>query len=104
MTSSDKTLVCRDCGQEFIFTTGEQEFYTSRGFQEPMRCPGCRSARRRERVAGYGQSDSSYSVVCSACGKEATVPFEPKKGRPVYCRECYLKVRQSQPDSSPLKY
>ena len=93
---SDKTLTCRDCGREFIFTTGEQEFYTSRGFQEPSRCPECRWARRAERAAGYNSSRPSYSVVCSACGKEATVPFEPKEGQPVYCRECYLKTRQSR--------
>ncbi|WP_045144444.1 zinc-ribbon domain containing protein, partial [Clostridium butyricum] len=24
---TDKTIVCRDCGNEFIFTVGEQEFY-----------------------------------------------------------------------------
>lgn len=24
---TDKTLVCRDCGEEFVFTIGEQEFY-----------------------------------------------------------------------------
>jgi CxxC-x17-CxxC domain-containing protein len=104
MALSDKTLVCRDCEQEFVFTTGEQEFYTSRGFQEPSRCPECRSARRKERIVGHGQSGSSYSVVCSACGKEATVPFEPKEGRPVYCRECYIKTRQSQSSSDLLKY
>ena len=23
----DKTIVCKDCGCEFIFTAGEQEFY-----------------------------------------------------------------------------
>ena len=96
MTLSDKTLTCRDCGVEFIFTAGEQEFYTSRGFQEPSRCPECRSARRAERSTGYNSPRPSYSIFCSACVKDATVPFEPKEGQPVYCRECYLKTRQSQ--------
>ena len=29
----DKTLVCKECGKEFVFTAGEQEFYAERGFQ-----------------------------------------------------------------------
>ena len=43
----DKTLVCKECGQEFVFTAGEQEFYAERGFQnEPQRCKSCRDARK----------------------------------------------------------
>ena len=42
----DKTLVCKECGNEFVFTAGEQEFYAERGFQnEPQRCKTCRDAR-----------------------------------------------------------
>jgi DNA-directed RNA polymerase subunit RPC12/RpoP len=38
----DKVLICADCGREFIWTAGEQEFYAERGFQnEPKRCPEC---------------------------------------------------------------
>ena len=91
----DKTLTCRECGQEFTFTAGEQEFYLSRGLMnEPGRCPECRAARRRERRGGYGERPV-YSVVCAACGVETTVPFEPTEGRPVYCKECYAKAKQS---------
>ncbi len=94
MALKDKTLTCRECGQEFIFTIGEQEFYLSRGFQnEPSRCPDCRTARRRER--GPGNSRQLYSVVCAECGAETTVPFEPTEGRPVYCKDCYAKMKQS---------
>ena len=43
----DKTLVCKDCGNEFVFTAGEQEFYAEKGFvNEPQRCKACRSARK----------------------------------------------------------
>ena len=42
----DKTLVCKECGKEFVFTAGEQEFYASKGFvNEPQRCKACRDAR-----------------------------------------------------------
>ena len=51
---TDKTLVCKDCGNEFVFTAGEQEFYAEKGFQnEPTRCKACRwhprDVRRRVR-------------------------------------------------------
>lgn len=96
MVLKDKTLTCIECGQEFTFTVGEQEFYLSRNLMnEPRRCPECRAARRRERRSGYGNSRQSYTVICAACGIETTVPFEPTDGRPVYCRECYAKLRQS---------
>jgi len=96
VTYSDKTLVCSDCGQEFTFTTGEQEFYASRGLEnEPKRCPECRVARRRERESGYGSPRRLHSAVCASCGAECTVPFEPTEGRPVYCRECYAKTKES---------
>ncbi|MBE5729961.1 MAG: CxxC-x17-CxxC domain-containing protein [Candidatus Acidifodinimicrobium sp.] len=32
-----------------------------------------------------------YTAVCSDCGKETQVPFKPVEGRPVYCRDCYMK-------------
>ena len=96
MALADKTLVCRDCGQEFTFTVGEQEFYMSRGLlNEPSRCPECRVTRRRERRGGYSNPGQVYSVVCADCGKETTVPFEPREGRPVYCKDCYAKMKQS---------
>ena len=47
---ADKTLVCKDCGAEFVFTEGEQEFYASKGFDnEPQRCPACRKAKKEAR-------------------------------------------------------
>ena len=96
MALADKTLVCRDCGQEFTFTVGEQEFYLSRGLvNEPSRCPECRAARRRERSGGYGDSRPVYPAICAACGKETTVPFRPREDRPVYCKECYAKIKES---------
>jgi NAD-dependent SIR2 family protein deacetylase len=47
---SDKTLTCKDCSNEFIFSEGEQEFYKEKGFEnEPQRCPDCRKARKQAR-------------------------------------------------------
>ncbi|MBS6043898.1 MAG: zinc-ribbon domain-containing protein, partial [Clostridium baratii] len=34
----DRTIVCKDCGKEFIFTEGEQAFYKEKGFDnDPVR-------------------------------------------------------------------
>ena len=95
----DKNLVCEDCGQEFVFSEGEQEFYASRGFQPPKRCKPCRSRRKEMRGdQGYGQGYGRgqvqrYPAVCAECGQETTVPFKPREDRPVYCRECYASRR-----------
>ena len=46
----DKTLVCKDCGKEFLFSASEQEFYAEKGFEnEPQRCRDCRQARKASR-------------------------------------------------------
>ena len=53
----DKTLVCKECGNEFVFTAGEQEFYAERGFQnEPQRCKACREARNEVPVVPVNSS------------------------------------------------
>ena len=124
---ADKPMTCRDCGKQFTFTAGEQEFYASRGFSEPTRCADCRAARKASRdsgdrgyggdrgyssrgggsgsdreysSSGGGYSSSSrsqggarqmYQAVCADCGKPTEVPFEPRQGRPVYCRDCFEK-------------
>jgi CxxC-x17-CxxC domain-containing protein len=101
--SADTTLTCRDCGQAFTFTTGEQDFYASRGFSEPSRCADCRSARKAQRDGGgsyssYGSSSSysggdrqreMFTATCSSCGQEAHVPFQPSGEKPVYCSSCF---------------
>lgn len=47
---ADKTLICKDCGAEFIFSEGEQEFFKEKGFEnDPVRCPECRKARKQRR-------------------------------------------------------
>lgn len=89
----DKTLVCKDCGAEFVFTAGEQEFYAEKGFQnEPQRCKNCRNARKN---ASKPQREM-HTAICANCGKEAKIPFEPTSDRPVYCSECYAAMKESK--------
>lgn len=87
----DKTLVCKDCGNEFVFTAGEQEFYAEKGFvNEPQRCRDCRAARKQ----GTKSERQMYTAVCASCGGEATVPFRPREDRPVYCSACFAKMKE----------
>ena len=70
----DKTLKCKECGNEFVFTAGEQEFYAERGFQnEPQRCKACRDARKNN---ARGPREF-FTATCARCGGEAKVPFQP---------------------------
>jgi CxxC-x17-CxxC domain-containing protein len=117
----DKTITCRDCGREFVFTSGEQQFYQSRGLMnEPGRCPECRRARKSGGGGGggdggYGGGGGGYGggggggyggggggqrqrremfpATCSQCGKETQVPFQPRGDKPVYCSDCFESVR-----------
>jgi CxxC-x17-CxxC domain-containing protein len=103
---SDKTLTCVDCSSEFTFSASEQEFYASREFTEPRRCPACRAARKAARgdsgggnqaSGGYasGGSREMFSATCASCGREAQVPFRPTGSKPVYCSDCFSSQRQS---------
>lgn len=88
----DKTLICKECGQEFIFTAGEQEFYAEKGFQnEPQRCKDCRTARKSSLKA----NKEYFTAICAECGAEAKVPFQPREDRPVYCSECFAKQKEA---------
>ena len=117
MSFTDRTLVCSDCENEFVFSAGEQAFFAERGFtNEPKRCIPCRSQRRQQRGsyggdAGYGGGggggggggyESSprpprqmHPIICDECGVEAEVPFQPRGDRPVYCRDCFSRHRES---------
>ena len=99
MSFEDKSLQCSDCEATFTFSAEEQEFFQSRGYtNEPKRCPACREARKSQRYSnsGYGSRRQMFPAKCAECGKDTEVPFEPRGDRPVYCSDCYRKVRQSR--------
>lgn len=97
----DRILTCRDCGNEFTFTAGEQEFFASKGLTNtPSRCPDCRAARRNGQGNRAPRTREQYDAVCASCGQPTTVPFMPREDRPVYCSDCYQSQRASRPSSS----
>src|SRR5215813_9325823 len=90
-STEDKSITCVDCGEEFLFTAGEQAFYRERGLtNEPTRCKNCREKRKATRGSGggsmggggggggYGRSEKQmYPATCSNCGRDTEVPFMP---------------------------
>ncbi len=91
----DKTLICADCGGEFVFTAGEQEFYHEKGFQnEPKRCKDCRLKRRSG--GNERKPRQMYEVTCARCGVKTEIPFQPVEDRPVYCLECFRKIKDEE--------
>lgn len=93
----DMSIVCLDCNQEFIWTTGERTFFHQKGLTNPpKRCKPCKKAKNDRVEAAIAASNGqrqkvSVKVECASCGRETTVPFYPSQGRPVLCRECFRK-------------
>lgn len=103
MVFQDRTLVCSDCGEDFVFTIDDQQYHMEKGYtNEPKRCLNCRRARRASYNrgggggfggggggGGFGGGRQTYAIVCAQCGKEDEVPFRPTGARPVYCYDCF---------------
>ena len=88
----DETLVCKVCGNEFVFTAGEQAFYKEKGFaNKPKSCKACRDAKKNA-----GRAPREYfTTVCAKCGGEAKVIFQPSEDRPVYCSACFEAMKKN---------
>lgn len=95
MSFVDKSIKCSDCGCTFTFSASEQELFAQRGYSnDPKRCQSCRAIRKAQSndTSSYGAPRRQmFPVVCASCGKQTEVPFEPRGGRPVYCRDCYTR-------------
>lgn len=114
MEYSDVTIQCRDCGNDFVFTAGEQAFYAEKGFtNRPSRCQSCRAAYKSRRDSGSSYSSGGggggggsygdraprgdrqmFPATCDDCGRETMVPFQPSGNKPVYCSDCFANRRQ----------
>lgn len=96
MEFTDRELKCVECGAAFLFTAGEQEFYQRKGYQHnPKRCKRCRWSWRSDKPI------VETTVNCAECGVNTTVPFEPKRNRPVLCSKCYFE-KKAQRESRPV--
>jgi len=108
VTYADRTLTCVDCGSDFTHSADDQRYYAEKGFaSEPKRCVSCRASRRAARDGDYSVQELGgprgyertapnreyFAVLCSECGNQAQVPFRPRMDRPVYCSDCFRKIR-----------
>ncbi len=99
---TDTNILCIDCGEDFVWTIGEQVFFRDKGLQNPpKRCKGCKQAKN-ERIAAITAAQAAgvkqrieVAVYCARCNGYTTVPFYPSQGRPVYCRTCFLEMNPS---------
>ncbi len=102
MNYQDKILQCRDCGEEFLFSVGEQEFFAAKGYvNEPRRCPGCRAAYRARQASMNADlsgrpARTMHPATCAQCGTSTLVPFLPRLDKPVYCSTCFDQVRAAR--------
>ncbi len=111
MDFQDQNLTCRDCGNPFVWTASEQQFYKDKGFSNsPVRCPTCRQAKKAQMNDGRGSFGGGrggyqsgprpmFDATCSNCGKACQVPFQPrldeggKPVKPILCNDCFRAQR-----------
>jgi len=92
MEYTDRVMKCVVCGENFVFTAGEQFFFYDKQFKnDPKHCKQCKA----KRAQGGGRVRPETRLTCSQCGAETTVPFKPTQGRPVLCRGCFQQQRGS---------
>jgi CxxC-x17-CxxC domain-containing protein len=95
----DTSIPCIDCGQDFIWTAGEQAFFRDKELKNPpKRCKECKKAKnkRLEAIELAKATGKRHRIEvranCAKCGTATTVPFYPCQGRPVYCRACFIEM------------
>lgn len=81
----DRTLKCKDCGQEFIWTKEEQEFFAAKGFKnKPARCKNCRQRNRQKVESEY------FRVNCSICGASGDILYKARDPHAqIFCKDCF---------------
>ncbi len=99
---NDTLLECIDCSVEFVWTAGEQIFFRDKSLlNPPKRCKDCKTAKNRRleaieiaRITGKRQK-IEVTAECARCSEKTTVPFYPSQGRPVYCRKCFVELKEN---------
>jgi CxxC-x17-CxxC domain-containing protein len=85
----DVDISCVQCRENFVFSEKDQELFYQRNMMAPQRCPRCRS----KKAAASTEPGSRFEIVCDNCGRHDTVPFQPKVGRSVLCKDCHEASR-----------
>lgn len=94
MDYQDRTIKCADCGKDFVFSKGEQEFFAQKGFtRDPIRCQDCRKAKKSKfsgpKPSKTPESHEMHTIKCKKCGQTTEVPFKPKFPDDILCSKCF---------------
>lgn len=94
MAFEDKNLTCKDCGQKFIWSAGEQQFFAAKGFDRPpVRCLDCRKKKKERMQKGQERPivarEQWYQIKCKKCGKTSEIPFQPRDPLNILCSQCF---------------
>jgi CxxC-x17-CxxC domain-containing protein len=112
----DAILTCIECGEPFLFSGKDQEYFLTKDYASPTRCKPCRIVHRQKLdeaqkleeankslktaeakspvdivVTTEPTTQKRWEIICSKCGEPDTIPFMPQPGRPVHCRKCYVR-------------
>lgn len=98
MSYQDKTLICRDCGKEFTWTAGEQEFFASKGFDKPpIRCIDCRKKKKtQQKTVSAPVEKEMHIITCTNCNKQTEIDFRPRNPEGILCAECFKQKMESK--------
>lgn len=89
----DVEISCVQCKEIFIFSEIEQQRFYERNMMTPQRCGSCRSKKKKKSEKQNTNKDGRFDIVCDHCGRNDTVPFQPKVGRSVLCKDCFQASR-----------
>jgi len=85
----DMEISCIQCKDVFVFNEKEQQIFYERNMMAPQRCQRCRS----KKAALREDAPTRFDIICDHCGRHDTVPFQPKVGRSILCKDCHEASR-----------
>jgi len=97
LSSSDKTCICRDCKQRFVFTERDQDDFAKRGFAPPTRCPDCYDKRYARLSSDYAGNGGVQTAPRPVSVKTIEPPFRPAQSKPAPRAESVPNRRRERP-------
>jgi len=83
----NKTLVCKTCQKEFLWTANEQRYYAKKGFaKQPQKCNNCRKVANKLREGG------TFYIHCAICDADGAMLNPPPKDRVAICSQCFRSL------------
>ena len=89
----DVEIPCVQCKEIFVFSEKEQQIFYQRNMMSPQRCGNCRAKGKNKSKKQKTSREGRFEIVCDHCSKKDTVPFRPKVGRSVLCKDCFQATR-----------